>query len=100
MDFVLRLCTRNRAALAGLNGAILSILFVCGAHAERPCNGAQAEPAAVPIASLARTLEIFSLTSDRIRARFAEGSVGVVFDSSKSDATASLVIETLQRCCQ
>ena len=96
MDFVLRLCTRNRAALVGLGGAILSILFVCGAHADRPCTVAQAEPAAVPSASLARTLDIFSLTSDRIRGRFAEGSVGVVFDSTKNDATASLVIKTLQ----
>jgi len=96
MDFVLRLCTRKHAALARLNGAILSILFVCGAHADRPCTVAQAEPAAVPSAPPARTLDLFSLTSDRIRGRFAEGSVGVVFDSTKNDATASFVIKTLE----
>jgi hypothetical protein len=96
MDFVLGLCIRNRAALASLGRAILSILFLCGAHSDRLCTVAQTEPAAVRSTSLARTLDILSLTADRIRGRFAEGSVGVVFDSTKNDATAFLVIETLQ----
>jgi len=96
MDFVLGLCIRDRAALASLGRAILSILFLCGAHSDRLCTVAQTEPAAVRSRSLARTLDILSLTADRIRGRFAEGSVGVVFDSTKNDATAFLVIETLQ----
>ena len=90
MDTTLRLCTSNRAPSLGVAGAVVSILFLCG-----DCGTVVAQDAE-PVATPARSIEIFSLTSDRIHGRFAEGNVGVTFDSSKGNATASLVIETLQ----
>jgi hypothetical protein len=90
MDTTLRLCTRNRAPSLGVAGAVVSMLFLSGDYGTVVAE--DAEPVATPVRSIA----IFSLALDRIHGRFTEGNVGVTFDSSKGNANASLVIETLQ----
>lgn len=76
---------------------MLSVLFLSGAQCPDATSlQQQAEAREPPSAASADRIEIISLTSDRIRGRLIQGSIGVVFDSSKNDATAALVVKTLQ----
>jgi hypothetical protein len=95
-NFFLPLCARNRVRLLILAKAFLSILFFFGAdlgHATPPQH--QPEALEGPAASSEDRMEIVSITSDRIRGRLTRGSIGIVFDSGKGDATPTLVIRTL-----
>ena len=97
LDFLLPRRARYRTLLLTFAGAIPLVLFLSGAqccHAASPQQ--QAEKLEVPVASSANRIEIISITPDRIRGRLIQGNIGVIFDSSKNDATAALVLETLQ----
>ena len=90
-------CDRRRAPVHIVAGAILSILFLSGGRCPDAASlQQQADVRTVAAASSADRFEIISVTSERIRGRLIQGSMGVVFDSSKNDETAALVVKTLQ----
>jgi hypothetical protein len=94
LPITLRAC--SRAPVLTFAGAILSVLLLSGARYPDATPAHLETEAREARAASADRIEIISITSDRIRGRLIHGSIGVVFDSSKNETTAALVVKTLQ----